>query len=128
VTEPAPDALGVVGWVDADALVETSPTWVETTDTDDLLEALEAAHEQCLDFLNGRVPWRIPPDEDAGTPGVAPARLVLAQKLQARALLRSTYTGSRDEIGPDGMTVTVFPMDWTVKNLLRPRRGRRGPR
>lgn len=45
------------------------------------------------------------------------------QALQARALYRSGIAGSGDQIGMDGMAVTVFPMDWTVKALLRPRRG-----
>ena len=46
-----------------------------------------------------------------------------AQVLQARALYRSGTAGSGDNMGGDGLTVTVFPMDWTVKRLLRPQRG-----
>jgi len=49
-----------------------------------------------------------------------PENYRLAQALQARALYRSGIAGSGDQIGPDGLTVTVFPMDWTVKRLLRP--------
>ena len=54
---------------------------------------------------------------------VIPENYRLAQAMQARALYRSTTVGSGDQFGADGLTVTVFPMDWTVKNLLRPRRG-----
>ncbi len=45
----------------------------------------------------------------------------LAQAMQARALWRAQRAGSGDAIGADGLSVTVFPMDWTVKALLRPR-------
>ncbi|TDE91585.1 hypothetical protein EXU48_15680 [Occultella glacieicola] len=48
----------------------------------------------------------------------------LAQAFQARALYRSARAGSQDRLGEDGLAVTVFPMDWTVKNLLRPKRGK----
>lgn len=54
---------------------------------------------------------------------VVPQNWVAAQVLQARALVRSGVAGSGDQVGVEE-TVAVFPMDWTVKNLLRPRRGR----
>ena len=47
-----------------------------------------------------------------------------AQALQARALHRSAIARDGDRIGVDGVAVTVFPMDWTVKRLLRPQRGK----
>lgn len=48
-----------------------------------------------------------------------------AQTLQARALWRAGEARTADNMGgAEGMTVTVFPMDWTVKRLLRPQRGR----
>lgn len=51
-----------------------------------------------------------------------PKNYLLAQAMQARALYRATIAGTGDEIvGPDGMTVTVYPMDRAIKNLLRPR-------
>jgi hypothetical protein len=42
--------------------------------------------------------------------------------MQARAVYNSVKAGSGDQVGPDGLTVTVYPMDWNVKNLLRPRK------
>ncbi len=73
---------------------------------------LEAAQEQCAEYA--------PPLAD----GVAvPARYKVALVMQARAVHRSLLAGSGDQIGADGMTVTVYPMDRTVKGLLRPRRG-----
>ena len=111
------DEPEVVGWVKVADLIENED-WADTIPEATLREALEAAHEQCVADLPLRP-----------TPPVIPARWVLAQKLQARALIRSTYTGRNDEAGLDALAVTVYPMDWTVKNLLRPKRpGRRGPR
>lgn len=49
-----------------------------------------------------------------------PERYRQAQALQARALWRSQKAGSGNTIGGDEYGVTVFPMDWTVKALLRP--------
>ena len=54
---------------------------------------------------------------------LVPERYRRALVMQARALYRATLVGSGDSIGLDGISVTVFPMDWTVKNLLRPKRG-----
>lgn len=111
--------MAIVGWV------ETTTDLVDWMDapTDDVVLAryLSAAHEQCLAFLpHAR-------DELTGVlapvvPEPVPGRFVLAQVMQARALYRSALAGSDNEIGPDGIAVTVFPMDWTVKNLLRPKR------
>lgn len=55
---------------------------------------------------------------------VVPENYVAAQVLQCRALVRAGVVGSGDQTGGYGETVTVFPMDWTVKALLRPRRGK----
>jgi hypothetical protein len=52
-----------------------------------------------------------------------PENYRFAQALQARALYRAGLAGTGDQIGADGLTVTVFPMDWQVKALLRPKRG-----
>lgn len=59
-----------------------------------------------------------------GEDDVVPESWRLAQAMHARALYRSTLAGGNDQIGAEGYTVTVFPMDWTVKNLLRPKRGK----
>lgn len=72
---------------------------------------LEAARVQCEAYA-----------PTLAVDAVVPETHRLAQAYQARALYRSGQAGSRDQIGGDGLAVTVFPMDWTVKNLLRPRR------
>ena len=104
---------GLVGWVDQDVV---ALYWPEAEDLDPtvLHSYLLAAYEQCVLFL--------PPVEFAPWPVPTPERFKHAQVMQARALFRSNVTGSGDALGGEGLTVTVFPMDWTVKNLLRPSR------
>jgi hypothetical protein len=48
----------------------------------------------------------------------------LAQVMQARAQMRSLTAGRDDNMAADGLTVTVYPLDWNVRQLLRPKRGR----
>lgn len=119
MTEQTPGPPALIGWVDPAPLVETKTWAAEADESEDLDDALLAAFGQCVDFLNGR--------EEPRNPAEA-ARWRLAQTMQARALIRAQVTGADSTQGMDGMSVTVFPMDWTVKNLLRPRRGVRGPR
>lgn len=77
---------------------------------DDTLAAyLAAAAESCEAFA---------PNLPAGT--AFPASWATAQILQARAIARAGRTGAGDQEGGFGETVTVFPMDWQVKQLLRP--------
>lgn len=127
MSEPTPGE--VIGWVDVDALV-ASASWAAHADPEDLAEALEAAYEECvlygpLDNVGRR--WK--PDTSEPVPAPVPARLARAQALQARARIRAAVTSSADAQGFDGVQITVFPMDWQVKQLLRPRRAvRRGPR
>lgn len=77
---------------------------------------LGTAYEQCLEYGPR-------PALAAGSTTV-PARWVQAQIMQARAVWRSSVAGDDNGLGAGDLTVTTFPMDWTVKNLLRPRRGR----
>lgn len=102
--------MPVIGWVDTDTL---SGLWPDSDNlaTADLEDVLATAHEQCLEYL--------PPE--ARNPETVPKRYRLAQVMQAKALARATVVGSDDNLAGDGITVTLFPMDWTVKNLLRPK-------
>ncbi|KMM45607.1 hypothetical protein CWIS_09715 [Cellulomonas sp. A375-1] len=117
-TTPAPEPATlapdeVYGWVTGD---DVERHWAHR-DLEDaaVIDYLEAAHEQCVAFLNG------------ADPDDPPARYRLAQIFQARALARSGVANVDSTLG-DGEPVAVFPMDWTVKRLLRPRRVGRGPR
>lgn len=82
---------------------------VDEVDPDELVTLLASAQVQCETFAPA-----LAVDADV------PVNYLKAQAFQARALYRSTVVGSGDQGGE--FTVTVFPMDWTVKNLLRPRR------
>lgn len=73
-----------------------------------LFAVLESAKDQCLAF--------------APAVTLVPARYRQAQLMQARALWNSGHVNSDGALGGGDVTVTVFPMDWTVKNLLRPKR------
>lgn len=113
--------MPVYGWVDTDTL-DVSTEWRDAPSDDDVLARyLNSAYDQCLAFL--------PHARDALTgelvpvvPSPVPDRLRLAQIMQARALYNGVITGANDQQGEGSFGVTVFPMDWSVKNLLRPKR------
>lgn len=96
-------------WVPADSPLITE-LWPDApSDPDVLDELLEASYEQCAAYVPGIVETPVP------------SRYRIAQVMQARAIQRSLVSGTGDQMGGDGYTVTVFPMDWNVRNLLRPR-------
>lgn len=92
------------------------PAAAEDYEPDDpgLVAAFDVARIQCEAFA-----------PRLGNPNNPPANYVWAQAQQARALTRAGVVGSGDQAGNYGDTVTVFPMDWSVKNALRPKRGRK---
>jgi hypothetical protein len=101
------------GWASLEAAREQ---WADaaTMDDDELTQYLAAAYDQCAAYA---------PALAAGV-NVVPASWVQAQITQARAIWRSIEAGDNNGLGPTDLTVTVFPMDWTVKKLLRPNRGK----
>lgn len=74
---------------------------------------LESARDQCVAYG--------PALSDPDNP---PRRWLMAQALQAKALTVAGFAGAQDSTGGFGETVTVYPMDWQVKNLLRPNQGK----
>lgn len=82
--------------------------WPDAPDDPTLDGLLGAAEDECRTFLGGADPAEI---KD---------RHKIAVILHARAIARSAVTGGGDQLGPDGVTVTVYPMDRTVKRHLRP--------
>ena len=101
------------GWASPADARDVWPDAVEMDDTE-LEGYLQSAYEQCRAFAT--------PLADGQT--TIPRRVVDAQIMQARAIWRAVTAGDDNGIGPDGLTVTTFPMDRTVKNLLRPTPGR----
>lgn len=115
-----------IGWVDLDG-DDLAADWSDApVDAEVLATYLRAAYDQCVTYLPHRrevgglygdlVPIMPMPGGDRE------ASCRLAQIMQARALYNSVTAGRGDQLGPDGLAVTVYPMDWTVRNLLRPRR------
>lgn len=112
-TNPPWEVQPYDGWA---SLEDARAQWndADEMEDDELLPWLQSAYEQCVAFAPALA------DDVVDIP----ARYVKAQIMQAQALWRSLSSGDDDSVGPDGLTVTVFPMDWTVKALLRPKRGR----
>lgn len=95
------------GW---QSLESARAVWKEApVDDGYLYQLLEVARIQCVEFAPAFV-------------GGAPSNYAQAQLLQARAVWASGNVSQGDQFGGDSLSVTVFPMDWTVKNLLRPTR------
>lgn len=76
-----------------------------------LYELLEVAKGQVLAYAPATVPETIP------------LNYRRAQYMQARNIWNAAVKDSGESFGGEGFAVTVFPMDWSVKNLIRPKRG-----
>lgn len=76
-----------------------------------LHQLLDTAKEQCLAYA---------PALELGA--VVPARYIQAQLTQARALYQSTIANQADNVGIEGFTVRVFPLDFTIRAMLRPKK------
>ena len=101
---------GWIDWSDPDDRDYVVGVWPDAELADDgvIVAVLAAAGEQCAQFA--------PPLASAATP---PNRYRHAQALQARALAQAgsvQVSGDLDGAYP----IQTFPMDWTVKALLRP--------
>lgn len=89
--------------------------WREAQSISDteLGELLEVAREECEAYAY---------PADIAEPAAIPARVALAHRLHAQAIWNSQKTAGRDDDNTlSGQTVTVYPMDWQVKQHLRPR-------
>jgi hypothetical protein len=76
-----------------------------------LAQILDAAKLQCIAYA---------PALAAGA--VVPVNYLHAQLMQARALYQSVIANQQDNVGVDGFQVRVFPLDFTIRALLRPKR------
>lgn len=101
-----------VGWVTLSFAREKWRDAEDLTD-DDLTSYLLSAYESCLPFAPALVDG-----------AEVPESWRLAQVMQARAQMRSLTAGRDDNMAADGLNVTVYPLDWNVRQLLRPKRGR----
>jgi len=98
------------GW---HTLASIRTEWRDAADIPDtqLYSLLSTARFQCEEFA---------PAYD----GQAPLRYRQAQAMQARNLYIATKADPSGNVGDEGFTIRPFPMDWVVKGILRPKRGR----
>ena len=97
------------GWL---SLEQARAQWADAP-LDDvfLFQLLDTAKEQCLAYAPALL---------IGAP--VPARYIQAQLTQARALYQSTIANQADNVGIEGFTVRVFPLDFTIRAMLRPKK------
>lgn len=77
-----------------------------------LFDLLDAAREQCLEYAPA-----LDPDERP------PRRYKQAQLLQARNIWNAAKTDpGATSLGVEGFAAPIFPLDWTVRQMLRPAR------
>ena len=99
----------VDGWL---SLEQARQLWADAPLDDVFLyKLLQTAKEQCVAYApvlaaNAQVP----------------IRYTQAQLTQARALYQSTIANQNDQVGIEGFTVRVFPLDFTIRAMLRPKR------
>jgi hypothetical protein len=108
--------------------------WREAPSNDDVLQQLiDAAQQEVLAFDNG-YNWRRDPtlsvDED-GNPvdfpgdypdGQVPSCLVMAQRMQARNLNNANRVDpASGDLGTDTFQLQPHPLDWVVKQVIRPK-------
>lgn len=97
------------GWL---SLEQARAQWADAP-LDDvfLFQLLDTAKEQCVAYAPALL---------VGAP--VPARYIQAQLTQARALYQSTIANQADNVGIEGFTVRVFPLDFTIRAMLRPKK------
>ena len=96
-------------------LAITRSQWIDsrTIDDDVLYEILQVAKTQVLDFA-----------PSLAAAAAVPTHYRMAQISQARNIYNgSIVDATNGDIGSDTFTIRPFPLDWQIKQLLRPRRG-----
>jgi len=96
-------------------LAITRASWVDSRAVDDdvLYDLLQIAKHQVIEYAPALA-------EGADVPSY----YRMAQILQARNTYNSSIVdASSGDIGADTFVIRPFPLDWQVKQLLRPRRG-----
>ena len=103
ITDLTPD-----GW---HTLESARGQWLDAPADDPTLhDLLESARIQCVAFA-------------PAVEGVVPVNYRQAQLLQVRNLWQATQKNVGGDIDAGGFSVPVYPLDWVVKGILRPKRG-----
>lgn len=99
----------VDGWL---TLEQARLEWADAPLDDVLLfKILETAKAQCVAYA-----------PVLGLTDSVPITYVQAQLLQARAIFSSVIANQQDNVGVEGFQVRVFPLDFTIRAMLRPKR------
>ena len=97
------------GWL---TLEQARSQWADAPLDDIFLwQILETAKAQCIAYAPAML---------LGAP--VPLNYVQAELLQARAIYQSVQANQQDNIGVEGFQVRVFPLDFTIRAMLRPKR------
>lgn len=76
-----------------------------------LYQILDSAKVQCIEYAPA-----------LAANAVIPLNYLQAQVMQARALYQSVIANQNDNVGIEGFAVRVFPLDFTIRALLRPKK------
>lgn len=103
----------VVQEIDGWLTLETARAQWGDAPLDDVFlhQILETAKAQCVAYA---------PALQLGAQ--VPVTYVQAQLLQARAIYQSVIANQQDSVGVEGFQVRVFPLDFTIRAMLRPKR------
>lgn len=96
-------------------LANTRSTWIDSRSIDDSIvyELLQVSRSQVIEYA-----------PVLGETDPVPLAYRQAQILQARNIYNATIVDAgTGDIGTDTFTIRPFPLDWQIKQLLRPRRG-----
>lgn len=97
------------GWL---SLEQARSQWADAPLDDVFLyQLLDTAKVQCVAYAPA-----------LAVDAIVPTRYVQAQLTQARALYQSTIANQADNVGIEGFTVRVFPLDFTIRAMLRPKK------
>ena len=88
-------------------------------DDDELTELLEVAADAVVSFAPALVVAVAPGDHE----GVIPVAWRRAQLMQARNIHNADLVTPGGEVGADGFVRTIHPLDWQIKQILRPKKG-----
>jgi hypothetical protein len=114
------------GWA-LDGMVEAIwPQAAEEVDDTALQIVLDAALQQCIAFAPKPSEVDFLVETDGEFPGYAvPMNWRVALIMQARNIYNASKVDSGSGgMGEEGFILRPYPMDWSVKNLIRPKRGK----
>lgn len=103
-------------WYDLDTIRVAWPD-AEMVDDDTLGDILSASQEAVLSYAPSIL------DEDGELPAEIPESYRHAQLLQSRNIWNSSYASPSGDLDNGSFSLSTFPLDWQVRQLLRPKRG-----